>query len=103
MQSGEIREEMASKVINISLPEELLQEVDRLACWEKRTRSELFREAVRRYLEGKRRLELTASWREADRRGLAALADPALARIWDNEKDAVYDKWEPERHGQAAA
>jgi len=87
---------MASKVVNISLPEELLEEVDQLARQEKRTRSELFREAVRRYLEAKE-LRAPLTFTELDRRGWAALADSALARIWENEEDAIYDGWQPER------
>lgn len=88
---------MATKVINISLPEGLLQEVDRLARVEKRTRSELFREAVRRYLEAKGQ---ALSWSTSDRRGFMALADSALRRIWENEKDAVYDDWRPGRYAK---
>jgi len=84
---------MASKVVNISLPEELLEEVDRLARREKRSRSELFREAVRRYIEEK--MKLTLAWEQTDRQSFAALADSALRRIWDNEIDAVYDDWKP--------
>jgi metal-responsive CopG/Arc/MetJ family transcriptional regulator len=49
---------MVSKVINISLPEELLREIDEAAAFEHRTRSELMRESVRSYIESRRR------WRE---------------------------------------
>jgi len=37
---------MATKVINISLPEELLREIDAAAAAEHRTRSELLREGA---------------------------------------------------------
>ncbi len=84
---------MASKVVNISLPEELLEEVDQMAQREKRSRSELFREAVRRYIEEKMKLAL--AWERVDRQSFATLADSALRRIWDNEIDAVYDDWQP--------
>lgn len=43
-----------SKLVTISLLPELLEEVERLAKEEKRTRSEFFREAVRRYIEDKK-------------------------------------------------
>jgi len=43
-----------SKLVTISLLPELLEEVERLAKAEKRTRSELFREAIRRYIEDKK-------------------------------------------------
>ena len=91
---------MASKVVNISLPEELLEEVDQMAQREKRSRSELFREAVRRYIEEKMKLAL--AWERVDRQSFAALADSALRRIWDNEIDAVYDDWKPKPHGRKA-
>jgi metal-responsive CopG/Arc/MetJ family transcriptional regulator len=45
---------MASKVINISLPEELLREIDESAAAEHRTRSEWLRESARRSLSDQR-------------------------------------------------
>ncbi len=42
---------MASRIINMTVPEELLKAVDAVAQAEGRTRSELFREAVRRYVQ----------------------------------------------------
>lgn len=89
---------MASRVINISLPEELLKEVDRVARKERRTRSEFFREAARRYLETRG----VASWTATDRRAFAGLAASAFNRIWDNPIDAeLWDGWEA-RHAQKA-
>jgi metal-responsive CopG/Arc/MetJ family transcriptional regulator len=89
---------MASKVINISLPKELLEEIDRLARREKRTRSEFFREAARRYLE----IREVASWTRADRRAFTELSASAFNRIWDNPIDAeLWDSWE-EGHAQKA-
>lgn len=41
---------MNTVTINVSLPKELLKKVDRLAKQESRTRSELLRESLRRYL-----------------------------------------------------
>jgi metal-responsive CopG/Arc/MetJ family transcriptional regulator len=41
---------MASRIINMTVPEELLREADEVAKAEGRTRSELFREAVRCYV-----------------------------------------------------
>ncbi|OGF57319.1 MAG: hypothetical protein A2Z21_02185 [Candidatus Fraserbacteria bacterium RBG_16_55_9] len=88
---------MASKIINISLPEGLLQEVDRLAQLEKRSRSELFREAVRRYLQ-----EASFGWAVTDRRAFAKLSATSLNDIWDNPVDAqLWDNWE-ERHARKA-
>ena len=45
---------MAAKVINISLSDDLLREIDEFAREEHRTRSELFREAARQYIESRR-------------------------------------------------
>jgi len=52
-----------SRVINMSVPVALLKEVDRLAKREERTRSEIFREAARRYVEQHR-------WGNKDSSGL---------------------------------
>ena len=43
-----------SKLISISLLPELIEEVERMAKEEKRTRSEFFREAIRRYIKEKK-------------------------------------------------
>ena len=45
---------MSAKVINISLPEDLLREIDEAARSDSRTRSEFFREAARTYMENRR-------------------------------------------------
>jgi CopG family transcriptional regulator/antitoxin EndoAI len=42
------------KVVNISMPEEFFQQVEELAKEENRTRSELYREALRQYIETRR-------------------------------------------------
>lgn len=47
-----------TKILSLSLPPELLQEAERLAKKERRTRSELFREALRRYIQEQRWAEL---------------------------------------------
>lgn len=46
-----------TQTVTISLPPELAAEMDRLANEEQRSRSELLREAFRRYVEGRRRWE----------------------------------------------
>jgi CopG family transcriptional regulator/antitoxin EndoAI len=47
-----------SKILSLSLPPTLLREAERLAKKEGRTKSELFREALRRYLQERRWAEL---------------------------------------------
>jgi CopG family transcriptional regulator/antitoxin EndoAI len=46
-----------SQTFTISLPPDLAAEVDRLAAEEHRSRSELFREAFRQYINSRRRWE----------------------------------------------
>ena len=84
------RTKTRSRTVHISLPEGLLRRVDELARKENRSRSELFREAVRRYLEEK------TLFPPSERRAWAGLADSALRRLWDNPEDAIYDAWEPD-------
>jgi len=61
-----------SKLVTISLLPELLEEVERLAKEEKRTRSEFFREAIRRYIEDKKWERIYRYGRlKAQERGLA--------------------------------
>lgn len=47
-----------TKILSLSLPPKLLQEAKRLAKKEGRTKSELFREALRRYIQEQRWAEL---------------------------------------------
>jgi len=62
-----------SKILSLSLPPELLREAERTAKREGRTKSELFREALRRYLleERVRRLQRYGA-RRAQRLGIRA-------------------------------
>jgi CopG family transcriptional regulator/antitoxin EndoAI len=47
-----------SKILSLSLPPELAREAARIAKREGRTRSELFREALRRYIQEQRWTDL---------------------------------------------
>lgn len=51
-----------TRVLSLSLPPDLVREAERIAKQEGRTRSELFREALRRYVEERR-------WRGLQRYG----------------------------------
>ena len=42
-----------AKTISVSLPAQLAREADRVARLERRSRSELFREAIRRYIDAR--------------------------------------------------
>jgi metal-responsive CopG/Arc/MetJ family transcriptional regulator len=48
---------MAISTVNISFQKKLLEQIDKLATNEARTRSELIREAVRMYIERKKEWE----------------------------------------------
>lgn len=65
-----------SKTFTISLPADLAEEVDRIAAAEQRSRSELLREAFRRYVAGQRRWERIFAYgeRAAKEAGLASEA-----------------------------
>lgn len=49
-----------SKVLSVSLPPTLVREAEKVAQLEGRTRSELFREALRRYLQERQWQEIQA-------------------------------------------
>lgn len=55
---------MNTKIVNLSLPKNLLDEVDETAKAEYRTRSELVREALRQYVGKEKLSKLTASLRD---------------------------------------
>ncbi|MGE5446375.1 MAG: ribbon-helix-helix protein, CopG family [Ignavibacteriales bacterium] len=52
-----------TKILSLSLPPELLREAERIAKKEGRTKSELFREALRRYIQDKK-------WRKLQEYGM---------------------------------
>ena len=62
-----------TKILSLSLPPKLLREAERVAKEEGRTKSELFREALRRYLleEKVRRLQRFGA-RQAQKLGIKA-------------------------------
>lgn len=81
------------KRIMITLPDSLLQEVDGIARQEKRNRSEFIREAMRRYIQEKSRLELRERLKEGYRkmaRLSLEIAGEAVAA--ENEALALYEE-----------
>jgi metal-responsive CopG/Arc/MetJ family transcriptional regulator len=56
---------MAVSTVNISFQEDLLEQIDKIAQDEARTRSELIREAARIYIERKRKWESIFSYGES--------------------------------------
>ena len=68
-----------TKVMTLSLPPDMLKEVESLVKEEKRTKSELFREALRKYINDKR-------WLQSRRWGLRT------AREFDVSTEEEVDK-----------
>ena len=68
------------KVVTLSMPEEMYEQADEIAKEEGRTRSELFREALRQYVD-------TRKWRKLQRetaeraRDLGVTSDADVERI----------------------
>jgi len=56
-----------TRVLSFSLPPDLVREAERIAKQEGRTKSELFREALRRYVEERRWRALQRSAQEVRR------------------------------------
>jgi CopG family transcriptional regulator/antitoxin EndoAI len=70
----------ATKVVTVSLPPSLLKDTERLAKEERRTRSELFREALREYI-ATRRWRRTRRWGEAAARRTGVRDEADVERI----------------------
>lgn len=64
-----------SKKIMISLPDSLLKEVDEIVSLEKKNRSECIREAMKLYIQEKKKLEI----RESLKKGYVEMANINLA------------------------
>lgn len=77
---------MASRIINMTIPEVLIEQADKVAETEGRTRSELFREAVRQYVAEH---SLTRPRKKGKKHGLMALRGLGK-EIWRNEKTQDY-------------
>ncbi|MBM4287957.1 MAG: ribbon-helix-helix protein, CopG family [Deltaproteobacteria bacterium] len=78
-----------TKLVTISLLPELLDEAEKLAKEEKRSRSEFFREAIRRYIEEKK-------WERLYRYGRLKAQEQGLT---DKDVERVLDEFR--RQGQS--
>ncbi len=76
-----------TRVLSLSLPPELAKEAERIAKKEGRTQSELFREALRRYIQEK-------EWRELRRYGAR---QAARTGITEADVDRLVSEY---RHGK---
>ena len=80
-----------TKIMSLSLPPELLREAERVAKKEGRTKSELFREALRRYIQEERWHELQRyGMRQAKKLGLKEpTADNFITEEYQGDKAAL--------------
>jgi len=81
------------KKILISLPDNLLKEVDSIVAMERINRSEFVREAMKLYIREKRKIEM----RDRMKKGYQQMAEinKKLAEIWfeaDNEQQQKYEE-----------
>jgi len=67
----------SSKVMTVSLPQEMFNKAEKLAKDENRTRSELFREALRQYMASRERWQEIRQWggKTAEELGIKTEAD----------------------------
>ncbi len=79
-----------AKTISITLPPELLRQAQEIARSEQRTMSELFREALRRYMQGE------VEWRELVKRTRAR--GRALGIKSETDVERVSDEYRREKH-----
>ena len=75
---------MNTVTINLSLPKELLAKVDSFARQESRTRSELFREALRAYLSEMTDWEAIYAYGEKKAKALGIKNEEDVDRIIDD-------------------
>jgi CopG family transcriptional regulator/antitoxin EndoAI len=76
-----------TKILSLSLPPELAEQAERVAKKEGRTRSELFREALRRYIELHELRELQRyGARQAQKLGLTESDIPRLIEEYRNNR-----------------
>jgi hypothetical protein len=74
--------------LTVNVPLELKQRIQ-LVC----TQHQLsMREYLTKVLEERLASDLTSATEGGSLLGLTARADPVLAELWDNEKDAAYDR-----------
>jgi predicted transcriptional regulator len=83
---------MASKTVNVSLSEQIVEELDRLAKHQRRTRSSLLRDAIIEYMDKKVRWEdLQADAAERARR-LGISTEEDVERLVDEVRESLYGK-----------
>ena len=79
------------KILNISLPNQLYAEVEKLAKRETKTKAEFTREVLRQYIESQRRWREIRKWGRATAKKLGIKSERDIERIID-EFEAEYEK-----------
>jgi CopG family transcriptional regulator/antitoxin EndoAI len=78
-----------SRTLTISLPANLAREIDRLAKQERRSRSELLREAFRQYVERRQRWAKIFSYAEVLAERAGAAEDDVLRAVKERRRAAA--------------
>ena len=73
----------SSKVMTVSLPQEMFKKAEKLAKEENRTRSELFREALRQYMASRERWQEIKSWGDEIAKEYGVTSEEDVERIID--------------------
>jgi CopG family transcriptional regulator/antitoxin EndoAI len=68
-----------TRILSLSLPPELAREAERIAKREGRTKSELFREALRRYIQEQRWMDLRRYGAQQARK--LGIGEPEVERV----------------------
>jgi metal-responsive CopG/Arc/MetJ family transcriptional regulator len=83
---------MAVSTVNISFQKDLLQQIDKVAKDEARTRSELIREAARAYIEEKKKWESIFAYGESLALRYGITEDVINEEIESYRKESMKDK-----------
>jgi metal-responsive CopG/Arc/MetJ family transcriptional regulator len=83
---------MAVSTVNISFQKDLLQQIDKVAKDEARTRSELIREAARTYIEEKKKWESIFAYGESLALRYGITEDTINEEIESYRKESMKDK-----------
>jgi CopG family transcriptional regulator/antitoxin EndoAI len=73
----------ASKVLTVSLPQEMFKQTEKIAKEENRTRSELFREALRQYIASRERWKEIRKWGRQSAKELGVKSEADVERLID--------------------
>lgn len=73
----------SSKVLTVSLPQDMFKQAEKIAKDENRTRSELFREALRQYIASRERWQEIRRWGGDSAKELGIKSEADVERLID--------------------